>query len=232
MNKTFFNRTKQALAQERLDAYGQDGADHATVLARYLMNIAVSEALYSPLQLTEVALRNGIHRSLTAKYGNDWYDGAPLSRKQGEQVVKVKEDLLLQGKPIESGRVIAELNFGFWVAFFSRAAADTGLAYAAAKKTFPQAPKQEKTIAQIHKRLDRIRKLRNRVFHHERIIHWRDLASQHQDILLIIRWMSPELAEIESKLDRFTAVHGAGIQPWKDQLGTHWPKEPDSEVKP
>jgi hypothetical protein len=71
MNPVFFEQVAQALATERLDAYRQDGAAPAVALARYVWNMALCEALYSPLQLAEVALRNAQHRALTTRFGAD-----------------------------------------------------------------------------------------------------------------------------------------------------------------
>lgn len=42
----------------------------------------------------------------------------------------------------------------------------------------------------LDQRWKRIRDLRNRVFHHERILHWNDLDQQHAEILEAIYWIS------------------------------------------
>jgi len=57
MNPAFFQQLETILAPERLGAYQQDGATPATTLARYLLNMALCEALYSPLQFAEVLFR-------------------------------------------------------------------------------------------------------------------------------------------------------------------------------
>ena len=61
MNVTVFEKLTTALATERLDAYRQDGADEITTLGRYLLNMALCESLYSPLQFSEIAMRNAMH---------------------------------------------------------------------------------------------------------------------------------------------------------------------------
>ena len=61
MNSDFFTQLELALATERLDAYRRDGADEITTFSRYLLNMALCEALYSPIQFAEIALRNAIH---------------------------------------------------------------------------------------------------------------------------------------------------------------------------
>lgn len=69
-----------------------------------------------------------------------------------------------------------------------------------------------------------IRDLRDRVFHHERILHWRDLDRRHQAILEIIAWMSPELHDFANALDRFASIRRDGLNSWIAKLQTHWPK--------
>jgi len=49
MNPVFFQQMETILAPERLEAYRQDGSAPATTLARYLLNMALCETLYSPL---------------------------------------------------------------------------------------------------------------------------------------------------------------------------------------
>jgi len=43
----------------------------------------------------------------------------------------------------------------------------------------------------LYSALEHVRALRNRVFHHERIVHWKDLDAQHDLILQIIGWINP-----------------------------------------
>ncbi len=224
MDPDFFKKIQQALASERLEAYGPP-SDPQLVLARYLWNIAVCEAFYSPMQMAEVGLRNAVDRVLSGKYGPDWYDQAPLSVWQQVNVTEAKKDLRDQSKPLNPGRIIAEMNFGFWTAFFNKSHEASGLAHTISKQAFPRASKYDRNTRLMDTRWTHIRELRNRVFHHERIIHWNDLKQQHQGILEVIRWMSPELADMEAKLDRFTPVYAAGLQPWRDKVTMFWPNQ-------
>jgi hypothetical protein len=79
----------------------------------------------------------------------------------------------------------------------------------------------------VQNKLDRrwkdIRDLCNRVFHHERILHWRDLDQRHQSILHVIDWMSPELNSFTAALDRFATIRLAGLKPWTNQIQNNWP---------
>lgn len=228
MNPIFFKQIAQALATERLDAYRQDGVEPAVTMARYLWNMALCEALYSPLQLAEVALRNAHHRALTLRYGTEaWYDAAAAQLPNWQQlrITEARQNLIDREKTVTPGRVVAELSFGFWTGFFNRNHARSGLGYYLAKQTFPHAPRTERDMIKLDTRWRRIRDLRNRVFHHERIVHFVDLDAQHTAILEVIGWISPELHDLTCALDRFPALRSAGLQPWLDQISARWPNQ-------
>ena len=80
MNAIFFQKIEAILHTERIDAYRQDGADAKLTMARYSLNMALSESLYPALQFSEIALRNTIHQALTVRCETDaWYD-SPASK--------------------------------------------------------------------------------------------------------------------------------------------------------
>lgn len=227
MNSAFFQEIENILHSERMDVYRRDGADHTVALSRYLLNMALSEFLYPALQFSEIALRSAVHRELTARCGREaWYD-SPLARLtpwQQDKVAEAKDALSKRRKPLTPGRIVAELNFGFWTGFFNNSHARTGIGSYLSKNAFPHAPATEQYQSKLDKRWLEIRDLRNRVFHHERILHWKDLDARHQAILEIIAWMSPELYDLANALDRFVLIRKDGLNPWIAKLHNHWPK--------
>ncbi|MDQ8180999.1 Abi family protein [Pelagicoccus sp. SDUM812005] len=220
MTPPSFPQIEAALHTERLDAYRQDGADEKTALARYALNMALAEALYPSLQFAEIALRNAIHTSFTNRFGaENWYDGAAkLLPWQNTKVQEAKITLQKLRKPTSPGRIVAELSFGFWTGFFNKQHNRTGLSHHIAKTVFQHAPKAERNTTKLDLRWLAIRDLRNRVFHHERILHWKDLDLRHQHIATITRWICPELANYAKSLDRFDAVRAAGLVPWLKKI--------------
>lgn len=90
--------------------------------------------------------------------------------------------------------------------------------------------KSEKNQKYQEMRWDGIRRLRNRIFHHERIIHWNDLPQQHKDLIETIGWISPDLEDMSLQLDRFAGVHRDGITPWIEAIRSHWPKQGESNL--
>jgi hypothetical protein len=228
MNPDFFGKIQPALAVERLDAYRQDQADPPVALARYLWNMALCESLYSPLQMVEIALRNALQRSLENHFRSPhWYDVPAcwqlLATTQQSQIDEAKQSLARQNKPLAPGRIVAELTFGFWTAFFNKRSAQNRDIIQLTARVFRSAPKSQRDIRSLNRRLTLLRELRNRVFHHERIIHWVDLDTRHAAMLETIGWISAELQELATVLDRFSATRNAGIQPWLEKLRRHWP---------
>lgn len=226
MNSAFFQKIEVILHSERLAAYRQDGADGSVTLARYSLNLALCESLYPILQFAEVALRNAIHTAFTTRFGTDcWYDSITgLQNWQQSKIQEAKDSLLKNSKPLTPGRMVAELNFGFWTGFFNKYHAHTGIGHHLAGQVFHHAPKHERNLAKLDTRWKSIRDLRNRIFHHERIIHWKDLDAQHAAILEIIGWMTPELRDLTLALDRFTFIRQQGLQPWLEKIQQHWPQ--------
>jgi hypothetical protein len=210
-----------------MDAYRQkDGVGSEVCVARYIWKMALCETLYSPLQLAEVALRNSMHQALAARYHTeDWFSPAAdrLFGWQNEKIIAARRNLEFTGKQTDPGRLIAELSFGFWTGFFNSKHARSGLGHYLVRGAFPHAPREERSMERMDFHWKRIRTLRNRVFHHERIIHFTDLDAQHTLILDMIGWIRPELRQLASTLDRFATVHREGLTPWVAKLGRPWP---------
>lgn len=224
MQDHYWKKLEHCLSADRLRVYGHDNPGHRTVTARYLWNIAVCESLYAPLHLLEVGLRNAIDRAMNKSTGSVfWYDSVTLTPWGHTQVGNAKTSISRSGKSIVPGRVVAELQFGFWTSMFEShyEKPSAGFLPKGIKATFPYMPKSLHKRKQIKADLDKIRTIRNRIFHHERIIHWKDLPQQHQLILDFLGWLNPDLEELAGIVDTFPAVHTGGIQPYLDKLDGH-----------
>jgi hypothetical protein len=109
-----------------------------------------------------------------------------LGPEQGAMLRKAKDTLTKEGKPLDAGRVVAELSFGFWTGL-------TGPKYDVLwrdhlVKIFPSRPVQR---TEVQTRLNSIRKLRNRIAHHEPILFSGRLQKYVNQIFDTISWMSP-----------------------------------------
>lgn len=160
--------------------------DRRLAIQMYLRNAALGGAFHGPLQALEVTLRNAIHRTLTASCGVFWFDDSRLLRATEQTSVRrANQKIRNQRTP---GRVVAELNFGFWVALFSKSY-DHGLWRTDLHLIFTPKPNRR----ELHDQLDRLRTLRNRIAHHEPILQ-RDVRVDHERILWILKMLSPVTA--------------------------------------
>ncbi len=217
---SFFDVFQKAISPARLDVYRSAGGGESEAISRYFWNVALSEALYPTLQTLEVALRNSIHHAACESYNSrSWFDGpnSPLLRFEREAVEAAKQVLTRHQKTPEDGRIIAELNFGFWTSLFNRRYEQV-LWPRMLEPVFPHMPRRIRTRRNLSNRFNDVRKLRNRVFHHERIIHLQDLPRVHGEIIEAIGWISPVLKSCAGRIDRFPHVHGNGLVEVRDAI--------------
>jgi hypothetical protein len=132
-----------------------------------------------------------MNAEMVQRYGIDWLEQrkAPLLPPQRDKVEEAIETLTESGKPIANPGLVAELNFGFWVSILGPKY-ENSLWRPTLRKAFPNRP-QGKERQAVQGALNAIRRLRNRVMHHERILH-RNLVEDHALILDVIGWICPE----------------------------------------
>ncbi len=179
------------LSPERLAAYYLLARGNRKVgLLLYERNTELSEALYGVVQSLEVILRNAIHNIITQQFGHaDWYENIGLADSEKDAIDKAKQSIEEAGELVTSGRVVAEVNFGFWVRLCS-GYYDKTIWTQYIRRIFPIRVRRRS----LHTRLMDLKSLRNRIAHHQRIIGGkRDLAQDYADILEAISWLSPEM---------------------------------------
>lgn len=176
-----------AISSERLTRYLKLAeGDKRRALQQYAYNAALGSAFHGPLQALEVTLRNAVHIAITEERGVNWFDGPGLEQPQQDAVRNAKEDLRWERGPQDPGRIVAGLSFGFWVALFAKRY-EKELWRPVLHQCFN--PRQDRR--RLHDRLNRLRRLRNRIVHHEPILHW-DLRADHDLILWVLDLLSPE----------------------------------------
>lgn len=200
---------QSSVSAARLQRYQVIAAgDVAHALRLYMWNTALSESLYGPLQGLEITLRNKINERLASVFGAPWYDHRRLVFRyaQQRQIADAKDTLRFQGKPLEPGRIIAELSFGFWVGLFGRQY-ENSLWRPHLRPLFVNAasPFLRKDA---HNVLDEIRSLRNRIAHHEPILQ-RRLGEEHGIILQAVQWFCASTARWVEHHSRFEEIYAA-----------------------
>ena len=102
---------------------------------------------------------------------------------------KAQNTLNREGKPLDAGRIVAELSFGFWTGLTGSKYSDLWRDHLV--KIFPRRPVQR---GEVQMRLNSIRKLRNRIAHHEPILFSGQLQKYVNQIFDTLSWMSPVTA--------------------------------------
>jgi hypothetical protein len=224
----FVAALERPISRVRLEAYRPTGTDDLTMIVNYFSNIELSEALYPTLQAFEIALRNSVHAALGRHFASEfWFDRPRLlqTRQQGS-VLDARRELTKHGKPHDAGRIVAELNFGFWHSMFNRPF-EAGLWHAnraaLLAEVFPNLPRTLRTRLAIWNRCDQIRRLRNRVMHDEPIWARPRLLDEHAQILETLGWISSDMRTAIAMCDRFDDVFRSSRsrvgQRIKDHLG-------------
>ena len=223
MDTIFYQSIEDIFTQSRLSVYKKDGVDDVTCLARYLFNIEICKSLYSALHVFEITLRNSIDKILAdyAKVQN-WYDVLSIDNESKNKIEEAKRKIKKHGKEITHDRIISELTLGFWTSFLTTRYSQYSFQSVIIKKCFKNVPKQNRNIKSLQKIFEKMRLLRNRVSHYERLIHWKDLKDQHLQLLECIKWLNVESYEIVKEIDCFDAVYSAGIQPFKALVQNNW----------
>lgn len=206
--KDFCSRNlEEALSLERFSRYvGWAEGDREKALYLYGLNTALSEALYTPLQMLEVTLRNRFHTILSEALHENWFDepGFLATPHQPEQLAKAKAELDENKKAFTPGRIVAALTFSFWTAMLSPQYENlwqTTLHRAARREDGKGLRRKD-----LSKPLAPIRVLRNRIAHHEPILEW-NLPRHYRNILHITGWLSPDAAEWCAHHSRFESIY-------------------------
>lgn len=216
-----FKQLEKAISSLRLKTYKNSlSSSNKEIIGKYVWNVKLSEVFYFLLKNLEISLRNAVYDAYKNKYPrkNLFYINQKDRYKRKEfhaigswRMLKVvKLNLIDNKKPITDDRIISELNFGFW----TKLLLDNHRNYRDMWRdiltdVFPLMP-IEKSIDQekknIAKKLDNIRRFRNRIFHYEPIFNRDNLDDIHTDILDIIGWINPELLILTKMFDQYDEI--------------------------
>lgn len=223
MDTFFYKKIEDIFTQSRLSVYRKDGVDDETCLARYLYNIEICKSLYPALHIFEVTLRNSIDITLSyyTKVQN-WYDVLIIDNESKNKIEEAKRKNKKHGKSITHDRIISELTLGFWTSFLTTRYSQYAFQSVIIKKCFKNISSQNRNIKALQKIFEKMRLLRNRVSHYERLIHWKDLKDQHSQLLECIKWLNVESYEVVKEIDCFDVVYSAGINPFKKIVQNNW----------
>ena len=178
------------LSATRLATYLREcQGDQTKALRLYAWNVEVASAFWGSFNMLEVSLRNAIHNELGNLAGReDWWN-TQIGLRQPERH-RVQEALAsaqrAQGAAIAPGHVVAELSLGFWVGLLANRYHQR-LWEPALHAAFPHLAGRRRDL---HRKLESLRKLRNRIAHHEPIFA-RNLTADHNRLLDVLGAISP-----------------------------------------
>lgn len=196
------------ISEQRFDRYLQwaDG-NYEQAEELYLLNISLSTEFYYPLQTLEITLRNRINRIMNEAYGDGWLADKKFPFVRTHQDKLDKEITSLKKRNIEvcDVRLIPEISFKFWTSFFALKYDNQWQQFL--NKAIVSEHRTSVSRRLIEEKLEGLKKLRNRIAHHEPIIQL-NLESYSQDVFNLIVWISPICAnwcQGNSKLDSLIA---------------------------
>lgn len=202
---------ERIISLERLEPYIKHHSDNFDIaIEHYKANIEISEAFYPLLAILEIGLRNNFDYQLKRKFKDDnWFENQNfikiVSRFQIDQVSEARNNILRDKKIVTAGKVISELSFGFWTSLLDSKFEKTF--WKNLRLAFPNCPKQIRQRKTMSSKFNGIRKLRNRIFHHESItwsIH--ALTNYKQEIIEGIDWLDKGLLDWSNDIFRFDEV--------------------------
>lgn len=195
---------QQLLSHARMTPYvATTDNDWQRGLALYDWNAQVSAAFFESIHYLEVGLRNAMDRQSSAHLGSTW-----LSPTSGLLTPRSRQAVTVAfrragGGTAPHGKVVAELPFGFWWSLladeYNRRLWQPVLRFAF------DGPVRRRTL---HSELDEIRRLRNRIAHHEPV-HSRDLDGDLARLLDIAHRIGPALGAHIAETSRIGAVLAA-----------------------
>lgn len=183
---------ERRLSVERLAPYrAASGGSLAAAVALYEWNSEVSAALGTTLGHLEVLLRNALHDELTAWSGKRfddprWYldPGGFLFAEALADIDKARSRATRDGRKETPGRVVAELNLGFWRFLLSRRY-DRGLWHPCLHRVFPR---QRRSV--VYEGVRMLHEARNRMAHHEPMYN-RPMPDIHATAIQVAGWICP-----------------------------------------
>ncbi len=219
MKQNTFQSLERSISSARLSTYSNHTNGNTHLIANYVLNAKISENFYFLLQNLEVSLRNAIYDGFKSRYPdrNFFYLNETNSRNryQRRQEHHDREcwkmlcgaKYNLRNRTINDGKIIAELNFGFW----TKLMLSTDRKYTDMWRTifldvFPYytaVHSVDSDKVSVGNKIDKIRSFRNRIFHYEPIFNYPNLEQIHDDILEVLGWLNKDMQEFSILFDDF-----------------------------
>ncbi|MFD5316857.1 hypothetical protein [Streptomyces sp. NPDC127098] len=201
-------RLIDAISAERFRPFLDEcGGDPLVALRLYCWDGEASRAFLSLLRDFEVALRNALHAKLAGRYGQpDWWASprVHLTFKGREQVRGAEQSLAREhGSAFGPSDMVAKLTLGFWVGLIGRGQNYEMQFWNPALRHAFRGYRGRR--GDLQRKLDHVRRFRNRIGHHERVCH-RHLDMDFETLLELMGYVSPEKAALHRQFSQIPEV--------------------------
>lgn len=194
LKKEDMEKIQKLISEERLRGYRGKDNNPKSCLKRYQYDIEISKEFYPLLHVLEIGFRNSLYIAWAENLGDDWLLNKKTILRPSEidKISKARENLQKKSKIPETGQIIAELNFGFWVSLLNDHYGEYNRKLV--KRIFPFIQKKsDQDLVKIKKDFNSFRNFRNRIFHYEPIWHWGNLKDYLNKIRKYILLINPSL---------------------------------------
>lgn len=194
---------RERLSAERLGPYIEATGDLASALRLHEWNTRISGAFFESLQMFEVILRNSMHSAIQDAFTTDWVSQLQevLDDRGNKDIRDARARLQQHGREESAGRLVAELNFGFWRYLLAKRY-EHSLWIPTLRHSFTHF---RGTRSDVERRVSVLNGLRNRLAHHEPI-HSRNLRKDYKSLVEVTEWMCSDSASWITAQSRVVAV--------------------------
>lgn len=235
MNNNSFNNIEKMISTSRLTSYRNSTnyvngvcnipKNNKDLIANYVLNAKLSENFYFLLQNLEVSLRNAIYDNFNSHFvGQDFFFLNNLRTSNPNNydislefhsfscwrmIGAVKYQFHRNRVPVTHGKIISELNFGFWTTLLEENYYTPLIWRQIFKDVFPSfshGPNIDHDVPIISDKINKIRKFRNRIFHYEPIFNHPDLLTIRDDILEAIGWINADMQKLSKMYDESESI--------------------------
>ena len=168
----------------------------------YKQNIKYSEKYYVLLSIFEISLRNSIDNYFKEKISKDWMRSEILHNDTKQRILESKKKISQRKELVTQDKIVAELSFGFWTSLFRKSYSNL-FRIKDIKHIFPNIPNQSiKFINRqiLDKKLNKIRKFRNRVFHYEKIVTKTEYINIEGELFEFLKYFDDEIYKFAKEL--------------------------------
>lgn len=179
-----------------------------SALDLYIWNTQVTSALFEVIALVEVGLRNAMDRALSAHFkdedsGIPWFfRGTLISPGTELKIQETRARLIPSGRDTRA-QIIGALTFGFWSGLLGSQSEE--LWRKALHNAFPHSDGHRKSAGVA---AESIRKLRNRIAHHDSVLNL-DVMFELEQLIKFAGMLSKDLERWINKHERVTNVFRA-----------------------